>query len=402
MNRAVFLVLAFLGSVHVVSAAEASPDTSGGKETVEVPSPGEAGSASETPSIMPEPASTNSVDQVSTNEVEGAEQPSDWIPEQVTVVTNIMVIQIPAPPSPSAAELIKAAMETLGPAVDTLSLRLGAIEQTMSTQQQRSLEAGQATTRAVLLVAACFALALLLGALMAALILSRSVQRVSDVLVAALAAARQLSGGGNQLALSESGDMAEGTPAPLEQVTSRFMGAIEKLEKRMVELEHSAASSSFELGGHAGGGGDAAGAGGGNGGPLEFSVSALHQKQYGGGNGPGAEQAASAVADPVHVYIGKGQALLNLGQAEDALACFEKALEMNPKHADAYVKRGIALEKLEKMEAALESYDRAIAVDASLTLAYLYKGAVCNRLQRFREALDCYDSALKCEQRLAS
>jgi tetratricopeptide (TPR) repeat protein len=251
----------------------------------------------------------------------------------------------------------------------------------------------------VLLVASCFALAVLLGVLMAALILARAVQRVSEVVVAALPAPRQLHAGGTGLALPDSGELGTAAPAPLDQVTSRFMGAIEKLEKRVVELEHTSAPASHQI--HDQSAEGAGAKGGGNGGPLEFSVSALHEKQYGGGNGPESEGADSGVADPVTVYLGKGQALLHLGQPEDALACFEKALEMNPRHADAYVKRGIALERLERMEAALESYDRAIAADRSLTLAYLYKGAVCNRLQRFREALECYESALKCEQRLA-
>jgi tetratricopeptide (TPR) repeat protein len=380
MNRAAFLALTLLAVVARVPAAE---DLRGASDT-DFPSTNTIAPAEITSA---EPA----LDQPKPLNGEGT--------QSAVVETNAVAAPAPAPTQPSAEALVNAAMETLAPAVETLSARLGAIEQTISLQHQRSLETGQAATRTVLLVAGCFALALLLGVLMAALILARAVQRVSEVVLAALPAARQLPGG-SSLALPESAEMASGAPAPLDQVTSRFMGAIEKLEKRVIELEHTGSPAPPELADQPTSGSTPA-SGGGNGGALEFSVSALQERQYGGGNGPKAEEAASQVGDPVTLYLGKGQALLNLGQAEDALACFERALEMNPRHADAYVKRGIALEKLEKMEAALDSYDRAIAADRSLTLAYLYKGAVCNRLQRFREALDCYETALKCEQRLA-
>jgi tetratricopeptide (TPR) repeat protein len=395
MTRAAFFVVALLGAASLLHSAERDHtlDTAAGLNGADSASTNLAETSTNSFELTP-------ADPLAEGDAAESEAPGDTLPETAQVQTNIVVVEVPGPPPPTAEELVRAAMESLAPAVETLSARLGAIEQTMSLQQQRSLEATQATTRAVLLVAGCFALAILLGVLMAALILARAVQRVSEVVVAALPPARQLPGG-TGLALADSAEFAGGAPAPLEQVTSRFMGAIEKLEKRMVELEHSASSGPNQIAGRPAGG-DASESGGGNGGPLEFSVSALHEKQYGGDNGPKSETGSSAVADPVHLYLGKGQALLNLGQAEDALACFERALEMNPNHADAYVKRGIALEKMEKMEAALESYDRAIAVDHSLTLAYLYKGAVCNRLQRFREALDCYENALKCEQRLAS
>jgi tetratricopeptide (TPR) repeat protein len=133
-----------------------------------------------------------------------------------------------------------------------------------------------------------------------------------------------------------------------------------------------------------------------DGGSYEFSVSALNQKQYGASEPTGRE-----VVDAPALWLGKGQAMLNLGLARDAVECFEKAVVLNPDCApDAYVKRGMALEQLQQLEAAIESYDRALAAEPTLTLAYLYKGAACNRLQRYREALDCYDQALRCEQRV--
>jgi tetratricopeptide (TPR) repeat protein len=326
----------------------------------------------------------------------------------------------PPPPPITKEDLIEAARESLAPAVDavstrldalehtlaaryrdTMSNRLDALEQTLLAQHRDSVAATKDTTRTILLVAGCFSTAVLLGVLMGALILARAVQRVSEVVVGALPASRQLTGAHALVPTSETDDIAPAQQGPVEEVTHRFLGAIEKLEQRILELEHTSHADSAAETQQADGNGDHPTGGGGNGGPLEFSVSALSQKQYGDPTGA-SDQGQPDPHDHAALWIGKGQALLNLGNVEDALTCFESALDAGPRHAaDAYVKRGLALERLEKMDDALQSYDQAIAADESMTLAYLYKGAVCNRLQRYREALDCYENALRCEQKLA-
>jgi tetratricopeptide (TPR) repeat protein len=103
--------------------------------------------------------------------------------------------------------------------------------------------------------------------------------------------------------------------------------------------------------------------------------------------------------DRVSVILGKGQTLLNLGQAENALVCFDEVLELEPEHAEALVKKGTALERLRRWDEALQCYDHAIASDSGMTLAYLYKGGVFNQLERFSEALECYEQALRTQQR---
>jgi tetratricopeptide (TPR) repeat protein len=99
------------------------------------------------------------------------------------------------------------------------------------------------------------------------------------------------------------------------------------------------------------------------------------------------------------LLLGKGQALLNLDQTDQALECFDEILALDPNHTEALLRRGLALERMENWEKALESYDRAIALDGALTVAYLYKGGVCNKLQRHREALESYEHALRAERR---
>jgi tetratricopeptide (TPR) repeat protein len=142
----------------------------------------------------------------------------------------------------------------------------------------------------------------------------------------------------------------------------RLLGAIERLEKRVFELEHTTQMPAQEIGG-AGDGGD-------------------------WDRGAGAAAEAS-------LQLGRSQAMMNLGQYEEALTCLNQFLEHRPEHAEGLIKKGSILEKLNRAEEAIACYDQAIALNGSLTLAYLYKGGLFNRLERFDEALACYEQALK-------
>jgi Flp pilus assembly protein TadD len=57
------------------------------------------------------------------------------------------------------------------------------------------------------------------------------------------------------------------------------------------------------------------------------------------------------------VLLGKGQSLLNLDHAEEAVACFDQVLAIDANHAEAQVKKGAALERLRKLDEAIVCYD---------------------------------------------
>lgn len=95
------------------------------------------------------------------------------------------------------------------------------------------------------------------------------------------------------------------------------------------------------------------------------------------------------------IWVQKGETLLGMGQAPEAVACFEKAVAAQPANARIYLKLGQAQEKANQADAALASYDQAIRLDPTQTTAYLLKASLLNRLQREKEALACYDLALR-------
>ena len=58
------------------------------------------------------------------------------------------------------------------------------------------------------------------------------------------------------------------------------------------------------------------------------------------------------------------------GKNQEALEAFTKAIELNPKYAEAYNNRGIAHLKLGNYQQAIRDYDKAIKLDPKNAMAY--------------------------------
>jgi tetratricopeptide (TPR) repeat protein len=187
-------------------------------------------------------------------------------------------------------------------------------------------------------------------------------------------------------------------PGAAEQASQRFQGAIEQLQKRILELEHSAQADAAEAPPARSPATSFPASGKSNAQPTAASTLNIQSLlPPPAASNPGAEPAAPT--SRAALLLGKGQALLNLDAAEAALQCFDEVLALEPNNAEALVKKGMTLEKLQDWEQALEYYNRAIAADNSMTVAHLYRGGVCNRLQRYREALESYEQALRTEKK---
>jgi len=260
-----------------------------------------------------------------------------------------------------------------------LSARLSDIEQTLASQRAQELEAMQSSNKMMLFVAGVFAVLGFLAMLFMAYFQWRTINRLAEI-TAALPMAHALGAGPPVAALGAGDAHLVGIGSP-EQSSQRLLGALERLEKRIYELEHSAHP------------------------PLPQGTSLNHEAQdpppSSNGEATLAASAAAAGAPDaarITVLLGKGQSLLNLDQAEAAVACFDQVLALDPNHPDALVKKGAALERLRKLDEAIACYDRAIAADGSLTVAYLHKGGLFNRMERFNEALECYEQALRTQE----
>lgn len=67
----------------------------------------------------------------------------------------------------------------------------------------------------------------------------------------------------------------------------------------------------------------------------------------------------------MEAYREKAMALYDLGQYNESLAVFEKALTIKNNYEEGYYFRGKVLEKLNRRDEAIESYQQALLLDPS-------------------------------------
>ncbi len=266
---------------------------------------------------------------------------------------------------------------------ELFTARLQAIEQSLDTQRAQELETMQRSNRDMLILAGTVAFVGFLAMLVTSIFQSRAIHRLAQI-SAALPEPR-LFGAAASLAAPAALDARLVTAGAAEQANLRLLGALDRLEQRLLQLEH-AAHPALNGSVPTADGADAPA-------PLPGRLA----------DAPAAEAPAAQQDEAARlgVLLGKGQSLLNLDQPEAALNCFDEILAANPNHTEALVRKGTALERLRKLDEAIECYDRAIAADGSLTIAYLYKGGLFNRQERFNEALACYEQALRTQEKRA-
>jgi CHAT domain-containing protein/Flp pilus assembly protein TadD len=85
----------------------------------------------------------------------------------------------------------------------------------------------------------------------------------------------------------------------------------------------------------------------------------------------------------------------DLDRYEKAIACYEKAIELNPRYHGAWLDRAGALLHLGKCEDALLSCDKAIELNPHYHGAWLVQGAILSTLGRHDEAITSFDKAIQ-------
>jgi hypothetical protein len=277
----------------------------------------------------------------------------------------------------------KEAREAAEHNAEILASRLQSIEQALATQRARELEAMQSSNRVMLIVAGSFACVGFLVMLAGAYFQWRTAQSLTGL--SGFYPQRELGPGPIRAALGP-GEAQLLPPGTAEQSNLRLLGALEQLEKRIHELEHTSRPPLQE------------------GSPQQEEHSGADTRSNGSHSegDHAAPHAPAPVTTRIDMLLGKGLSMLNLDQVEAAMKCFDEVLELDPDNAEALVRKGIALERLQMLTEAVTCYDRAIAADGSLTVAYLHKGGVFNRMERYDEALACYEQALRTQEKRES
>lgn len=102
--------------------------------------------------------------------------------------------------------------------------------------------------------------------------------------------------------------------------------------------------------------------------------------------------------DPTY-WVRKGEELWsssegNEGDAQKAIACFDKAIELEPLNYFAWANKGLILKKLDKREEAILCYDRAIHIQPNYPNSWFNKGVLLGCLGQLDEAVKCFDKVL--------
>lgn len=248
---------------------------------------------------------------------------------------------------------------------EALNADIQLLEKAVAYQRASESESTQGVEHTMLMVAGVGMLAL--AAVVAMVFLQlRAATKLIELAMAPGAALNRVQ---PALPVVETGAATAALPASaraaLEFSNARLLGVIERLEKRILELEETVRV------------------------PLNEN------------NSPDMGLGETVSERRIEDLIGEGQLFLDTNKAEKALQCFDEALDIQPELSEALIKKAAALEKLERTDEAIACYDRAIGLGESATTALLQKGGMLNRLARYDEALQCYERALQTQEKKA-
>ncbi|AFY38783.1 Tetratricopeptide TPR_1 repeat-containing protein [[Leptolyngbya] sp. PCC 7376] len=95
------------------------------------------------------------------------------------------------------------------------------------------------------------------------------------------------------------------------------------------------------------------------------------------------------------IWNNRGSALSTLGKKDEAITSYDKALEINPDDQDTWNNRGSTLSDLGRKEEAITSYDKSLEINPNHYQAWRNRGSALSDLGRKEEAIISFDKALE-------
>jgi tetratricopeptide (TPR) repeat protein len=96
-------------------------------------------------------------------------------------------------------------------------------------------------------------------------------------------------------------------------------------------------------------------------------------------------------------WFDRGNKLFELGDYEQAITSYKKALEIKPNYYEAWVTRGVALFRLEKYKEAIASYEKALEIEFNCYHAWAMRGDALLNLGEYEMTITSYSLALEIE-----
>jgi tetratricopeptide (TPR) repeat protein len=133
----------------------------------------------------------------------------------------------------------------------------------------------------------------------------------------------------------------------------------------------------------------------------------LHDFDAGAGRKSGNYQEGAAsnknnhevTAESALEWTKKGNDFGNLGKVNDAIECFNKALDIDPTLAEAWNGKGAAFGILGKFQDAITCFDKAISLNSKYLEARNNKGIALGELGKYQESVECFNKILEINPR---
>lgn len=97
-------------------------------------------------------------------------------------------------------------------------------------------------------------------------------------------------------------------------------------------------------------------------------------------------------------FYDQGIAFQDKGRLEEAVTCYQKAIELNKNHAGAFYNLGVAHQKMCQLDKAILSYEIAIGLNQSFVEAHFNLGIAYKEKEQIEEAVTCFQRVLQLKQ----
>jgi tetratricopeptide (TPR) repeat protein len=100
--------------------------------------------------------------------------------------------------------------------------------------------------------------------------------------------------------------------------------------------------------------------------------------------------------DESEEWFDRGENMIESGKYEEAISCFEKAIELKPDHYSAWNQKGAVLcDNLRRYEEAIASFNRAIEIKPDYHAAWHNRGVSLGKLGRYDEEISSFNRAIE-------
>ena len=106
------------------------------------------------------------------------------------------------------------------------------------------------------------------------------------------------------------------------------------------------------------------------------------------------QKAISIKPDYDEAYNNMGNTLKEQGKLEEAIEAYAKAISIKPDYAEAYSNMGVILKEQGKLEEAIEAYTKALSIKPDYAEAYYNLGITLKEQGKLEDAIEAYKKAL--------